>query len=353
MARLFTESPSPVARDYVACRESIRQGSKTFFAASLLLPERVRTPAYALYAFCRLSDDAVDDPGATTDAVERLRARLDRIYAGRPRDAAADRAFSDVVARHELPRALPEALLDGLEWDAQGRTYRTIEDLRAYAARVAATVGAMMTVLMGVRDADTLARACDLGVAMQLTNIARDVGEDARNGRVYLPLAWLDEEGLDAAAFLAAPSFSPAVARLVARLLDEAETLYRRSSAGVAGLPPSCRLAIHAARLMYREIGCDVARHGHDSVSRRAVVGDARKLAVVVRAALAAAAVPRGQAAEPLPETRFLVEAAATPGLDAARGWRGALRKADDRAGWVIELLGSLEKRRWPDGAPS
>jgi phytoene synthase len=350
--------PSPdlsaaAAADYAACRAAIRQGSKTFFAASLLLPERVRAPAYALYAFCRLSDDAVDGPDAEADAVDRLRARLDRIYAGCPRDAAADRAFADVVARHGLPRALPEALLEGLEWDAAGRTYRTLDDLRAYAARVAATVGAMMTVLMGVRDADTLARACDLGVAMQLTNIARDVGEDARNGRLYLPHDWLQEEGIDPQAFLAAPALSPALARVVARLLAQAEALYRRSALGVAGLPLSCRPAIHAARLMYREIGCNVARNGHDSVSRRAVVSDARKLVVLASAAGATAIGMRGYAADPLPETRFLVDAAALPGAGAPKGLRAALQRADDRTGWVIELLGNIEKRRWADGAPS
>ncbi len=101
-----------------------------------------------------------------------------------------------------MPRALPEALLEGLAWDAQARRYATLSDLYDYSARVAAAVGAMMCVLMGVRDADALARACDLGVAMQLTNIARDVGEDARERRLYLPLDWLAEAGIDPDAFL-------------------------------------------------------------------------------------------------------------------------------------------------------
>ena len=146
---------------------------------------------------------------------------------------------------------------------------------------------------------------------------------------------------------------SPALARVVARLLGEAEALYRRSAFGVAGLPLSCRPAIHAARLMYREIGCDVARHGHDSLSRRAVVSDARKLAVLASALGATAFGLRGYAADALAETRFLVEAAAFPGAEGAKGWRGALQRADERTGWVIELLGSIEKRRWADGAPS
>ncbi len=113
----------------------------------------------------------------------------------------------------------------------------------------------MMTVLMGVRDARTLARACDLGVAMQLTNIARDVGDDARKGRVYLPLDWLADEGVQPQALIADPRHDEALARVVARLLEAADVLYDRAVGGIAGLPLSCRPAIHAARLIYREIG--------------------------------------------------------------------------------------------------
>src|SRR5262249_39014200 len=152
-----------------ACRASIRKGSKSFFAASLLLPREVREAALALYAFCRAADDAVDE-GLNLDPLSQLRERLDRAYARRPLAIAADRAFADVVVRYAIPRAIPEALLEGFEWDARGRRYETLSELVAYAARVAGTVGAMMTCLMGTRDPYVVARACDLGVAMQLTN---------------------------------------------------------------------------------------------------------------------------------------------------------------------------------------
>ncbi len=168
--------------DLAECRALIRTGSLSFHAASRLLPGRVRDPALALYAFCRVADDEVDEGGDKTDAVLRLRDRLDLIYAGRPRAAAPDRAFAAVVEGFEMPRALPEALLEGMAWDAVGRRYDTLSGVLDYSARVAAAVGAMMCVLMRVREADALARACDLGLAMQLTNIARDVGEDARAG---------------------------------------------------------------------------------------------------------------------------------------------------------------------------
>jgi 15-cis-phytoene synthase len=302
--------------DLEACRCAIRHGSKSFHAASKLLPARVRDPALALYAFCRLADDAVDLNAEKPAAVLSLHDRLDRAYAGRPVDSPADRAFAAMVAAHAMPRALPEALLEGFAWDAVGRRYATLSELRAYSARVASAVGAMMTVLMGVREADALARACDLGVAMQLTNIARDVGEDAAEGRLYLPLDWLAEAGIDPEAFLAAPQPSPALAGVVRRLLAEAQRLYFRAEAGIAALPLGARPAIYAARLIYAEIGHRVRAAGHDSVTRRAVTSKGRKVALageaLVRAA-AASAMPRSAVlhAPPLPETAFLVEAAA------------------------------------------
>jgi phytoene synthase len=225
-----------------------------------------------------------------------------------------DRAFAATVARHAVPRALPEALLEGLAWDAEGRAYETLHDLQAYAARVAGAVGAMMAVLMGARDEHVLARACDLGVAMQLSNIARDVGEDARMGRVYLPRAWLRAEGIDAEAFLAAPAFTPALGRVVQRLLAEAETLYRRSEAGIAMLPLGCQPGIGAARRIYAAIGHQVRDAGGDSVSRRAVVTGRRKLALLARSLPPFMARRKDLAEPPLAATRYLVAAvAATP----------------------------------------
>ncbi|WP_294533362.1 phytoene/squalene synthase family protein [uncultured Rhodoblastus sp.] len=295
--------------DHDACRDAIRGGSKSFYAASWLLPDAVRRPAFGLYAFCRLADDAVDENFAKAAAVERLRERLDRVYAGDPEDHPADRVFADLTRVHRIPREVPFALLDGLAWDSEGRRPATLSELRAYGARVAGTVGVMMTLLMHVRDPLALARACDLGVAMQLTNIARDVGEDARAGRLYLPLEWLEEAGIDAEAFLASPAPSPALAGVVARLLAEADRLYQRARDGVARLPPSCRPAILAAATIYCEIGREVERRGHDSVNARARVGRARKLSLLADASVRAY-IPRSVAAAPaLPETSFLVEA--------------------------------------------
>jgi phytoene synthase len=326
--------------DLTACRALLRNGSKSFHAASRLLPPSVRAPATALYAFCRLADDAVDGEGASPAALAALAERLDLVYAGRPLNHPCDRALAAIVEAHALPRALPEALIEGLAWDAEGRRYHDLSALNAYAARVAGTVGAMMAVLMGVRAPEPLARACDLGVAMQLTNIARDVGEDARMGRLYLPVSWLEEAGIDADAWLARPVFGPALGAVVARLLAAAEELYARAAPGIGALPLACRPGIGAARLIYAEIGREVQRRGLDSVSSRAVVPRGRKLALLARSLAAAplASAGAGLAQPPLAETRFLVQAvAASP---ARRRVAGTAEKIT----WVIGLIERLQR---------
>lgn len=306
--------------DLEHCREAIRTGSRSFWTASKLLPAAVRDPALALYAFCRLADDAVDEVAAVdrAPAVLRLRDRLDRAYAGRPFDAPADRAFTAMIAEFDMPRALPEALLEGLAWDGMERRYRTLSDVRSYSARVASAVGAMMCVLMRVRDGDALARACDLGVAMQLTNIARDVGEDARAGRIYLPLEWFEEAGLDVERFLADPRADDPIRRMVKRLLAEANRLYLRSEAGIPALPIRARPGIYAARQIYDAIGTNVTRARFDSINQRARSSGgqkARLLGVAMLQSAASLVLPRSPVlhARPLEEVAFLVEAAANP----------------------------------------
>lgn len=333
------DAPSPA--EMAACRALLRGGSRTFFAASLLLPARVRDPACAIYAFCRLADDAIDLDSGPAAALARLHERLDRAYAGRPLAIAADRAFAEAVAHHAIPRTLPEALLDGFLWDAEARRYPDLAALHAYAARVAGSVGAMMALLMGARNPHVLARACDLGVAMQLTNIARDVGEDVRAGRLYLPLDWLAAAGIDADAFLSAPRFTPALGTVIARLLAEADRLYRRAEAGIAHLPVSCRAGIGAARLIYAEIGREVERHGGNSVDRRAVVPTRRKAALLAASAARTTSWPAARLKdEPLSATRFLVDAAT-----AAPRHAPARIDLDARIAWLVGLYERLERR--------
>ena len=332
--------------DHQACQALMRGGSKTFFAASRLLPGRVRGPAIALYAFCRVADDAIDFSGDRVVALNELNERLRRIYAGDPMAFAPDRALTIVVRDFDMPLELVSALLEGFEWDAEGRRYETIEDLQAYAARVAGSVGAMMAVVMRTRSEQALARACDLGVAMQLTNIARDVGEDARSGRLYLPLLWMREVGLDADTWLENPTFDGRIAAVINRVIQAADVLYQRSEHGIGHLPRDCRPAIRAARLVYAEIGRELEKSGHDSINRRAVVSSARKLALIARASSAILVVPADpkQHLPALPATQFLVDAAKLPSPIVAASSASPRRSFDERAQWAAALFERLER---------
>ncbi len=342
---LFPETMMDAVADRAACRALLRTGSRTFYAAAHLLPRRVREPATALYAFCRIADDAIDiqagpTAGGRRAALDRLRSRLDRVYGGTPLPQPADRAFAAVVADFAIPRDLPDALLEGLAWDVEGRRYETLADLHAYAARVAGSVGVMMALLMGVRDRTALACACSLGAAMQLTNIARDIGEDARAGRLYLPVSWLRAAGVDLERWMAAPTFDPAIETVTRRLLAEAERLYRISEAGIAALPASCRIGIRAARLLYAAIGKEVVRHGFDPVAARARVPAVRKLRIVLSATL-----PRPRLSQnavtpgDLSAMTFLIDGV-TPHQHQRRLSIG------HQVGWVLDLFDRIEQRR-------
>ena len=311
--------------DVAHCRHLLRDGSRTFFAASLILPAGLRAPSAGLYAFCRIADDAIDQGPDAAAALSQMRARLGSVYRGQPNDHAVDRVFADTVEHGAIPLAIPQALLEGFAWDVERRRYQTLAELECYAIRVAGTVGLMMALLMGVRDRADLAAACDLGVAMQLTNIARDVGEDARNGRLYLPLDWLREEGVDPDLWLGHPVHMPALARVVERLLCVAEGLYARAEPGINALPANCRPGMRAARLLYAEIGREVARRGFDSINQRAIVSWQRKARILADAMVGRAPLPRGPVRVRQPAAALL------------HRLRGSMRCGPTRAGTRVE----------------
>lgn len=321
------------------CEQAIREGSKSFLAASLLLPGQIKIAARALYAFCRAADDLVDEGEDCTQALEELTERLNLIYKGGTIETGCDQAFSAVAEHFDIPREIPDALIEGFAWDSEQRTYETIDDVAAYCARVASTVGVMMTLIMGSTDRHVLARAADLGLAMQLTNIARDVGEDARRGRIYLPLSWLREAGIDPATLISDPKATPALNTVVERLLDVANGFYSRAMTGIAGLPFSCRVAIRSAALIYREIGREIERNGWDSVSQRAHTSTFRKLELIAYAASTPTLFLPVSTHVPHQETQFLIDAAAKANPSPPKG-------LDAKAGRMIEIIAASENRR-------
>lgn len=269
---------------------TIRAGSHSFAAASRLMAPETRDAAWLLYAWCRHCDDAIDgehlgraaaEPGGRA-ALDALVGRTHRALCGEP---AADPVFAGlqrVVREHAIPHSYPLELLEGFAMDVEGRRYLTLEDVVSYAYHVAGTVGLMMAHVMGVRDEPTLGQASALGIALQLTNIARDVRDDARAGRVYLPEAWLAEAGVAPAA-VGDPAQAEPVAAVVRRLLDAAAGFYRTGDGGIARLPWRSAWAVTVARGVYSEIGALVRRRGPAAWDTRAIVSRPRKLAWVLR----------------------------------------------------------------------
>lgn len=345
--RMRSELPTP-RTDLSACRSALSCGSRSFWIASQLLPEQLKNAACGLYAFCREADDAIDEGADAELALQWLEQRLDDIYAGRPQATATDRVLAQVVNRHALPRELLDALLEGFSWDAQGRRYHSLSELYDYSARVAGTVGVMMTLLMGVREAPVLARAADLGVAMQLTNIARDVGEDARAGRLYLPLDSLDTQGIDPKTLLSAPHFSPALGQVVESLLEAADALYARSQHGLSSLPWQYRQGILAAGNLYAGIGHQLRRLGNNSVDQRSVLSRYQKLSLLLQSVSDLKHPSELLPTPALPEVQFLLDAVARQPASSSDPADKPANEHSSRAIWMLELFASLDDRPSP-----
>jgi 15-cis-phytoene synthase len=269
-------------------RRVLAAGSKSFALAGKLFPRACRDDAAIVYAFCRRADDLVDQaqPGAAGQAVEQLQRDLASIFAGRAQTDPVLAAFQEVVVRRRIPAAYPGELIAGFAMDARAPVvYQSWQELRLYCFRVAGTVGLMMCHVMGIADERRLANAAALGMAMQLTNIARDVAEDWRLGRLYVPReALVGPIGSDPGRPLDQPT-AAVLSRTLPALLAEAQALYRAGDAGLDALSLRCAIAVRAARLIYAAIGDGVAARDHDVTAPRAVVSRPRKLWLVLRAA--------------------------------------------------------------------
>lgn len=285
-------------------RQSIAKGSKSFAMASTFLPRGMYEDCVMLYAWCRHADDVIDgqEAGFASQAAGDPAARLvelrDLTHRALQGDAAAPvyAGLARVMAARDIPHRHVDELLDGFAMDVNGQVYHSTRDLLEYCYRVAGVVGVMMARIMGVRDEAVLDRASDLGLAFQLTNIARDVIDDARIGRVYLPRDLLRAEGIEAVD----PddlSQRPALHRVALRLLDEAETYYRSADVGIAALPRRPALAIAAARNIYRQIGVRLRAQGPDAWKGRLSTTKAEKLRLAAAAVGSTVLAPRRRAA--------------------------------------------------------
>lgn len=299
--------------------QTIAKGSKSFALASRLFRPTMRDHVRMLYAWCRHCDDVIDGQDLGGDApdadlsVEEQAARLEALRRF-TRDALAGTAtghpafdgFSLVARAHEMPAQYPLDLLDGFAMDVARQTYDSLDDTLAYCYGVAGVVGVMMAIVMGVSadDHPVLDRACDLGLAFQLTNICRDVADDAHAGRVYLPAAHLRKHGVEPTpAGILDLDNRAALARAVGDILDVADLYYGSATAGIAFLPTRAAAAIAAARNIYRDIGRIIRARGAAAWDKRAYTSRRQKTWLALKGC--AEAVPhRLRAPAALPATR-------------------------------------------------
>jgi phytoene synthase len=292
-------------------RAIIRKHSKSFALASLLLGRGAGNDAAGLYAYCRRADDAVDLVPAeqAPRAVAQLRAELDDVYAGRGLSEPTLVEFQRLVFETQIPRVYPEALLEGFQLDASDRRYDSVTDLYRYCWCVAGSVGAMMCHVLGVRRERALLHGAHLGMAMQLTNICRDVAEDWQRGRLYLPRELAPELEPARAARQLPRQYAGVCATAVRRLLGAADALYASGDLGLPFLGFRSRLAVSTARRVYSAIGRQILARDADVLSSRVYVSGAEKLWHVARAGVEAlqltATTPRFRAARLTQPLRF------------------------------------------------
>lgn len=268
---------SGLDRAYAYCDVITKEHSATFYMASALMSGEQRRATRALYAFCRVSDDLVDRPDA--DAVDVARFEQWREHAlsnDPPADDPVATAWTDARARFNIPRQYAEQLLDGVASDLAVHRYESFSDLAKYCYGVASTVGLMSMHIVGFEDEKAIPYAVKLGVALQLTNILRDVAEDWQNGRLYLPLEELRAFGLSEAD-IAAQSNDTRWKAFMAFQIARARQLYAESKPGLALLQRRGRVAVAAAADLYSGILDDIEAHNYDVFSRRAYISNRRK----------------------------------------------------------------------------
>ncbi len=282
------------ARLVEAALASISAGSVSFRFASQLFDLKTRERSWLLYAWCRACDDVTDgqtlghDAVAPTDPEARiafLKEMTAKALADEPTGLVAFESFRLIAKECGIPAAVAYDHLAGFERDAAGWRPRTEEDLLSYCYQVAGAVGVMMAHVMGVRpdDADTLDRAADLGIAFQLANIARDIVDDAKVGRLYLPAEWLYEAGLTSAD-LTEPRHRHALAHIANRLARLAHDYRRSSRTGAGRLPFRSRWAVLSAAGIYGEIANKAASLGPRAWETRVTTSKSEKLALVIEA---------------------------------------------------------------------
>lgn len=266
------------------CQEKAAQSGSSFYYSFLFLPKARREAITALYAFCREVDDIADECSDTALARTKLewwRVELARTFAGEPSHPVSQ-ALLPAIRAYDLAREQFEEIIDGMEMDLQHVRYADFKALQLYCYRVAAVVGQLAAAIFGYGERKTLKYAHDLGLAFQLTNIIRDVGEDARRNRIYLPQDELAQFGVQESDMLAGHS-SPAFRALMAHQVARARTFYRQA---LQELPASDRRNQRPGLVMaaiYQTLLNEIENDGYPVLDRRISLTPLRKLWIAWR----------------------------------------------------------------------
>jgi phytoene synthase len=282
-----------VRQAYDYCRQVTRRASKTFYWGSIFLPPPKRLATWAVYAFCRVVDDIVDEAvnqegpctghlrgtSAPKKELDYWRQTLEHIYErGGTNDGPIQCAWSDMLERYPVPLRPALELLDGVEMDLTVKRYATFDELYVYCYRVAGTVGLLTSPIFGYSDDSVLQYAVDLGVALQLTNILRDIGEDARRDRIYLPQDEMLRFGYGEGELMAGV-INEAFCKLVRFQMARAHEYYQRAQSGISLLSADCRLAVKLNGTLYRRILDRIRLNNYNVFTKRASVPLQTKLA--------------------------------------------------------------------------
>ena len=266
------------------CQQKAARSGSSFYYSFLFLPPKQRRAITALYAFCREVDDVVDecqDPQIAATKLAWWRQELSRVYGGQPQHPVSQ-ALQAISAEFNLPEEQLQEIIDGMEMDLQQSRYLDFKALSLYCYRVASVVGLLAAEIFGYQDRRTQKYAHDLGVAFQLTNIIRDVGEDARMGRIYLPIDELQRFEVSAADILNA-RHSDNFQRLMAFQVERAETYYAQA---IDALPASDRRSQRPGLVMaaiYRTLLDEIKRDHYQVLSQRTSLTPIRKLWIAWR----------------------------------------------------------------------
>ncbi len=279
-----------VAEALATCTFETRAHSSTFYLGSRLFRGERRSAVTVIYAVCRAGDDAVDQAATADDARERLAtwwAGIERAYAGRPDpDVAVEVGLAWVLERHAVPKHAFEELYLGLASDLEPTDVADLDELMLYCRRVAGVVGWLVAPVAGYRGGDeTLDAALSLGLAMQLTNVLRDVGEDLRMGRCYLPADLRAKHGVSMED-LRSGRITPQYVALLEELAGITHALYREGWRGIPRLHGVAALGVAVAALNYEAILRKLRQNGYDNLNRRAFLRPVERIALIPRALL-------------------------------------------------------------------